>query len=125
MTERETAQRSIQFWIEGYLRAWASNEPADIRALFTEDAEYRTEPWLPPAQGVDAIVAQWVERSDEPGTFAFRAEIVGIDEGRGFVQGVTTYDSGTVYSNLWVIDLAEDGRARAFTEWWMDQSEKS
>jgi hypothetical protein len=125
MTERETAERRIQSWIDGYLRAWASNEPDDIRALFTDDAEYRTEPWVPPTVGSDAIVAQWLERSDEPGTFSFRAEIAGIDGARGFVQGVTNYSSGTVYSNLWVIDLAEDGRARSFTEWWMDQSDKS
>ena len=36
------------------------------------------------------------------------------------MQGRTEYhEEGTAYANLWVIRLAEDGRASAFTEWWM------
>jgi hypothetical protein len=28
-------RRGVQAWIDGYVRAWNSNDPADIRALFT------------------------------------------------------------------------------------------
>jgi hypothetical protein len=35
------------------------------------------------------------------------------------------YEGGSTYSNLWVIRLDAEGRARAFTEWWMDQSDSS
>ena len=35
MTNSET----ITDWMNGYLRAWDSNAPDDIRALFTDDAE--------------------------------------------------------------------------------------
>jgi hypothetical protein len=36
------------------------------------------------------------------------------------VQGTTRYlSSPRTYSNLWVVRLADDGRAREFTEWWM------
>ena len=38
------------------------------------------------------------------------------------MQGVTIYDDGkrrAVYDNIFVLDLAEDGRAREFTEWYM------
>ena len=46
--------------------------------------------------------------------------MLGSDAGRAFVQGVTVYAGGSrTYDNLWVIDLAEDGRASAFTEWFM------
>lgn len=125
MTDRETAERTARAWVEGYVRAWTSNDPAEIRALFTDDAEYRTEPWLGPTTTADGIAAMWQERFDEPGTWEFEWDIAGIDGGRAFVQGVTRYAKGTVYSNLWVIDLADDGRARRYTEWWMDQSDES
>ena len=36
------------------------------------------------------------------------------------VQGRTTYTDGDVYLNLWVIRLADDGRAASFTEWYME-----
>ena len=38
-----------------------------------------------------------------------------------FVEGVTDYRAGPLYSNLWVIRLEPDGRAKEFTEWWMEQ----
>lgn len=121
----DTHGSSIRPWIERYQRAWSTNQPEDVRALFTDGAEYRTEPYLPPTVGVEAIVAQWLDRRDEPDAWEFEWDSLGSDGQRFFVQGVTRYAKGTTYSNLWVIDLADDGRARAFTEWWMDQSEKS
>ena len=51
------------------------------------------------------------------------ATILGVDGGRAFVQGRTDYrgDSRS-YDNLWIIQLAGDGRATAFTEWYMPRA---
>ncbi|MFB8146867.1 nuclear transport factor 2 family protein [Microbacterium sp. NPDC056003] len=126
MIERAEADAAARRWIARYVTAWNSNDEADIRGLFTDDARYRYEPWRPAIEGSDAIVASWLERRDEPGTFTFEGDVAGIDGRTFFYSGVTRYDSGTVYSNLWVVALA-DGleRAESFTEWWMDQAEKS
>lgn len=44
----------------------------------------------------------------------------GVDGGRAFVQGCTDYRNGSrSYDNLWIIQLTGDGRATAFTEWYM------
>jgi ketosteroid isomerase-like protein len=117
MTDRE----QVQDWVAGYRRAWESNAEADIRALFTDDAEYRYHPYDDdPVVGIDAIVANWLENRDEPGTTTWELRAVHADGDTGFVQGVTEYlRLGTVYDNLWVIRLAADGRAHAFTEWYM------
>ena len=125
MTERDQTLAAARAWLDGYLRAWASNDPDDIRAVFAPEAVYRYEPWTTVVTGQDAIVASWLDRRDEPGTYRFEGDVTAVDGRRAIVEGVTRYDSGTVYSNLWVIDLAEDGRAEAFTEWWMDQAHKS
>lgn len=125
MTDRASTENAVRTWMEGYLRAWRSNDPADIGALFTDDGEYRTEPWLAALVGPEAIIRAWLERADEPDSFDFTWEIAGIDGSRAFIDAETRYREGREYSNLWVIDLAPDGRARAFTEWWMDQNEPS
>ena len=122
MTERDDTDAAVRRWIDGYLSAWSSNDPDQIRALFTPDADYRTEPWTPPVQGVDQIVAMWLERKDEPGAFAFTWDVAGLDGSRAFVQARTEYRDGRTYRNLWVIDFDDAGRARSFTEWWMDES---
>ena len=112
-------------WMEGYLRAWTSNAPDDIRALFTDDARYFTDPWRDPWQGQDAIVEQWTARGDDQGTWQFTWSPVAVTDDVAVVQGETRYASGTTYSNLWLIRLGPDGRAREFTEYWMDQADPS
>lgn len=109
-------------WVERYRLAWTTNDPDDIRDLFTEDAEYRTEPFADPWVGHDAILAGWAGAADDPGGWTFEWSPL-IDEGDvRVVTGTTAYKDDTTYSNLWVIRLAADGRASSFTEWWMDQS---
>ncbi|WP_426517717.1 nuclear transport factor 2 family protein [Diaminobutyricibacter sp. McL0618] len=110
-------------WIEGYRRAWESNDPDDIRALFTENAQYRTEPFADPWIGHLEIVEGWLDAQDEPGAADFAWRVLGHDGSLAFVEGVTEYHAGATYSNLWVIRLEPDGRASEFTEWWMDQTE--
>ena len=107
-------------WIEGYERAWASNDPDDIRALFAEDALYLTEPYAEPWNGHDEIVARWVEARDEPGDYTFDWQPLVDTPDLGILTGTTTYhEPPRVYSNLWVIRLASDGRCREFVEWYM------
>jgi ketosteroid isomerase-like protein len=114
-----TDSTTVSSWIDGYLRAWDSNAPDDIRVLFTEDAEYRTAPFDDVRAGQDAIVAGWIEDQDQPGDHTFTWSTVGIDGDTAFVQGETVYAEGRSYANLWVIRFADDGRARSYTEWYM------
>jgi hypothetical protein len=113
---------SIDEWVTGYRRAWQTNDPTDIEALFTEDASYFTEPFMPPARGIGEIVATWLRKRDEPGQTSFTwSTLVDSDE-LSIVQAETTYLDGPKYSNLWVIRRDAEGRATEFTDWWMDQS---
>lgn len=111
--------------MDGYQTAWRSNAPDDIRALFTDDAEYRTEPWVEPWTGHDEIVDGWLEHRDEPDAAEFDWAVLDDTDAVTLVEAVTDYRDGPTYSNLWVIRFAPDGRARSFTEWWMDQSRRA
>jgi ketosteroid isomerase-like protein len=111
----------LSAWLDAYQRAWTSNDESDIRALFTDDAEYRYEPWGEPIVGVDAIVRSWIERQDDPTEWTFEWTPVAREGATAVIQGRTVYLDGRTYRNLWVIALADDGRASAFTEWYMKE----
>lgn len=113
----------IRQWMEKYIAAWTTNEPDDIRALFTEDAVYATRPYDPDAwRGRDQIVDKWIASADEPEDWRFEWSVLGTDGDLAFVQGRTTYlNDRPSYENLWVIRLGPDGRASAFTEWFMER----
>nr|KEP24203.1 hypothetical protein DA06_21725 [Georgenia sp. SUBG003] len=107
--------------MDGYVRAWNSNDPDDIASLFTAEAEYRTEPYADPVRGRDAIVAFWLANSDEPGRTTFTWTPLAVNAGVSVVEGTTDYrdDPPRTYSNLWIIRLDGRGRCTSFTEWWM------
>lgn len=110
----------LQNWLDRYLAAWTSNEPADIRSLFTEDATYAGSPLEPePWVGREAIVDGWRAYRDEPGTWKFEGAPTVYADGVGIVEGRTDYSDGRIYANLWVIRFADDGRATSFVEWFM------
>lgn len=117
---------AVTAWVEGYRRAWESNRADDIRAIFTENAVYKgtpsdPEPWI----GHPAIVAGWLEHQDPPGSTSFQFTPIAVQGDVAVVQCVTTYPEGPkggVYDNLWVIRLADDGRASEFTDWYIARS---
>jgi hypothetical protein len=117
---------SLEQWLDGYRRAWTSDAPADIEALFTEDATYSPWPFSKPWTGRDQIVSKWVERGDSKRQWTFEHEILAVDENAGVVRGLTTYpaqdgDPEGVYANIWLVRLDPDGRAREFAEWWVEK----
>jgi uncharacterized protein (TIGR02246 family) len=112
--------RRLQAWVDGYVQAWNSNEPAEIGALFTQDAAYYTEPYSPPWHGRDQIVRRWLDRKDKPGQTEFRWHPLAVTPTVAIVQAETVYRSPPhIYSNLWVLRLDAEGRCAEFTEWWM------
>jgi len=106
-------------WTEAYVEAWRSNDAQQIGALFAEDARYLTSPDSEPRVGRAAIVAGWLEDLDDPGTWSFEWSIIHEDESLVLIQGRTQYPAERDYLNLWVVRLDAEGRATAFTEWYM------
>lgn len=107
-------------WIEGYKKAWASNEPDDIRALFTDDARYLTSPTSPWREGIDTIVEGWLADRDEPGDCTFDCEVLEETDRFAVMRGVTDYSAvgRPVYDNMWVMRFTPDGRATEFIEFY-------
>ena len=105
-------------WLDGYLRAWTSKEPDDVRSLFTDDAEYWFRPDdADPARGIDAILAAWAE--PEPTAAEPNLDVLVEDDRLGIITGRVEYPGHASYANLWEVHFAADGRARKFVEWYM------
>jgi hypothetical protein len=125
--DRALAER----WLTGYQAAWASNDPAEIGALFTEDARYLQRPWNRPWLGRQGIVAAWLAHRDEPGTYRFGGRLLALDGDLAIFVGTTAYHpgpdepDGALYANLWLVRLAPSGQARSFEEWWMLRDESA
>jgi hypothetical protein len=119
----------VQRWLDAYVHAWETNEPAEIGDLFTETAEYHWHPW---DEGEDVvygrhrIVAEWLRNPDAPGTFLAEYHPLVVTDDTVVAEGTSVYYSDETrqvidrkYHNLWVLSFAEDGRCRSFTEWFM------
>jgi hypothetical protein len=113
-------EHRLHAWVDAYVGAWNSNDPAAIGTLFSPDAGYHTEPYRPAWRGRDEIVRRWLERRDEPGETEFRWHPIAVTQDVAVVQGETVYrTTSRTYSNLWIIRLDAEGRCTEFTEWWM------
>ncbi len=116
----------LERWLDAYEAAWKTDDPAQIGALFTDDASYTTYPFREPRRGRDTIVAWWVSQGDSKNEWRFERERLVVEEDTGVVQGLTTYPASesspeAVFSNIWLIRLAPDGRASSFAEWWVQR----
>ena len=112
----------VRGWVDAYIKAWDTNQPDDITSLFTPDARYFTEPHAQPWEGHEGIVRGWLEHRDAPGQTSFEYRVIVSSQDLAIVKGEAVYKSPRkVYSNLWEIRFASDGKAREFVEWWMEQ----
>lgn len=113
----------LDWWMDRYLEAWDSNDPAHIAALFTEDAVYDPQTADGPWQGVREIVEAWIAIDDTPGNWEFEWTPLVETDDVAVITGHTRYlDPPASYRNLWVILWDPDkGLCRDFTEWWIDE----
>jgi SnoaL-like domain len=116
--------QAVAAWLDGYSQAWGTYDPAQIGALFSEDAVYHDDPFSQPLRGREAIVADWLKDRDEPGTYEsfYRPVLVAGDQAvaRGYSRYFNT--NGTVraeYDNLFLPRFDADGRCAEFREWYM------
>jgi hypothetical protein len=109
----------VRRWIEDYLRAWRSQDRAQIEALFTVDAAYRPRPDATPATGRTAIADAWLEEPDSAGTWKSELTPMLVHDDTAIITGWTDYTDGERFLNLWIVRFGADGQCADFTEWWM------
>ena len=119
-------RESVQVWLDKYVEAWRTYDPAQIGDLFSEDAVYFYSPFDEdnPVRGRDVIVADWLEEPDPEGSWEARYRALAVEGNVGVAQGRTRYlrPDGSVerqFDNIFVLHFDEAGRCAHFTEWYM------
>jgi ketosteroid isomerase-like protein len=115
-------QDEVQAWLDAYVAAWQSYDKSEIGALFAEDATYAYHPWDTGealVRGRAVIVESWLEETDAPGSWEAEYRPLLVDGDRAVAVGVTRYDDGKVYDNLWVLRFDDRNRCVEFVEWYM------
>lgn len=120
-----TDRASVAAWLEAYSHAWQTYDPAEIGALFSEDAAYYNGPYEEPVRGREAIVAAWLENRDAPGTYASHYEPLVVEGDRAVANGRSRYfeaDGSTLkteFDNIFVLRFDAAGRCAEYREWYM------
>jgi ketosteroid isomerase-like protein len=124
-TRRPTVTHDdVRAWLNAYVEAWRTYDPAAIGALFTEDATYAYHPWNGEddlVRGRDAIVANWLEEQDKRGSWEAQYRPLMVEGERAVATGTTRYANGKFYWNLFVLRFGGDGRCAEFVEWYMTE----
>jgi hypothetical protein len=124
----------VQAWLDRYVEAWRTYDPALIGELFSADAEYRYHPWDEPIVGREAIVRSWLSPDgdassrDEPGTYDAQYEAWAVDGDRAVaVVGSWYWTDATrstldrAFRNCYLLRFDADGRCASFTELFMEE----
>ena len=113
---RKLAHEAVQVWLDAYAKAWLTYDEADVRALISDDAQYRWHPYDDPETGIERIVVGWLNpggnaRSrDEPGTYKADLRPYVVEGNKAVAIGTCTYwtDSSRskvdrIYYNNWLL----------------------
>jgi hypothetical protein len=119
----------VERWLDRYIEAWRTYDPAMIGGLFAEDATYAYQPYRDPVVGRDAIVADWLGSPDDPTSWTARYEPYAVDGDRAVAVGTSRYleedgSQRTVFYNVWLLRFDGDGRCAEFIEYWREPPEE-
>ena len=120
-------EAAVASWLAGYVAAWRSYDPEDIRALFAEDAHYRFHPWdegQDVVRGREAIVADWLEAPDAPESWTAEYTPWTIDGDRAVAVGTSRYfatddAAEAVFHNVFLLRFDDAGQCTEFTDVYM------
>ena len=112
-------------WIEGYRRAWVERDPQAAAALFTEDASYRSSPFVDPNLGQEGVVAYWTGATSTQADVEVEMGEPLVDGDHAAVEWWTRMradgDEITLVGCL-LLRFAPDGRCEDLREYWNYES---
>jgi hypothetical protein len=117
---------AIHGWLAAYRRAWKTDAREDIAALFSDGVRYFTAPYREPLRGIDEVASYWVGEKESGIPWTFEPRVLARERDLYVVEVLVRYPEGESaglgareYRDIWLVTLAEDGRARKFVEYFM------
>ena len=117
-------RQHLQRWLDDYVAAWRSYEEIAIKALFSSDATYYSDPFDQALRGPEAIAMAWLAEPDPAGSWSADYRAVAVDGEIGVGRGITSYlangdQPAREYANLFLLRFDKDGRCREYVEWYI------
>jgi hypothetical protein len=111
-------KEQVEAWVEDYVRAWSTNAPKDITALFAPEAEYHEWPYATDWNGRDEIVQGWLGRKAwQEGGWTFEWSILMINGDTAAIRGTGVYKELGTFANLWTVTFDDHGKCTMFRMW--------
>ena len=109
--------------LDRYKEAWERRDPDRAMELFSDDAEYRDDPFEEPIRGANAIRALWNDVAASQAHVEFDAEniwVVGSTVLASWHAAFTRRENGerVRLRGFMTLELDEEGRVRRFREWY-------
>ena len=111
---------AFQGWLDRYFDAWRSNDPAQVAALFADDARYFVDPFAAPREGRDAIVKAWVDGGVQP-ELRIAYEPLAMSGDRGVAHWAVSFaeeGSRRELDGILQLDFDAEGRCVVHREWY-------
>jgi limonene-1,2-epoxide hydrolase len=109
-------------WIERYRRAWEEKDSDLVVTLFTEEASYRSSPFLEPYRGHEGIRAYWDRVTSSQSEVEVRMGEPVSDGNVVAVEWWTTMDvadeGAVTLPGCLLLQFAPDGRCLDLREYW-------
>ena len=125
---------TVQAWLDRYVAAWENYDSAAISSLFSEDATYTYHPYDTGddvVRGRAAIVQNWLDNRDDPGTYDAHYEPYAVDGDRAVAIGHSRYYADAskstvtqVFDNCYLLRFDGEGRCIEFTEYFMKEPDR-
>jgi uncharacterized protein (TIGR02246 family) len=118
---------TVEEWVEGYQRAWEERDADAAAVLFSEDAEYRTHPFLDVHRGRDGVRSYWSEVTSTQSNVSVRTGRPFRDGDRVAVEFWTTMDNAgaeVTLTGCLLLRFDGAGLCSALREYWFFEEGK-
>jgi uncharacterized protein (TIGR02246 family) len=112
---------TVDEWIQAYRRAWEERDADAAAALFTEDGEYRTHPFLDVNKGRDGVRSYWSEVTSTQANVGVRVGRPFRDGDRVAVEFWTTMENAgaeVTLAGCLLLRFDANGLCSALREYW-------
>jgi ketosteroid isomerase-like protein len=111
-------QQQVRDWVAAYVKAWTTGDPADIEAIYAEDAASYEWPYDTAWVGRAAVIDGWQVRAPwQEGGWTFDWQPLMITGDTFAIKGTGVYQKLGTFENLWVVTLGADGKCVVFRMW--------
>ena len=113
--------QSVQEWLEGYRKAWVERDVEAAAKLFTENSQYREQPFQDAFQGAEGVRDYWARVTATQADISLEWGNPIIDGDRTAVEWWVRLTNGgepvTLAGSMTLL-FTPDGRCRDLREYW-------